>query len=371
MPPTRRLYVHIGLQKTGTSYLQGVMLANRDRLAEQGLALVPPTKKEAFDLMLAVRERYQPGHDRDSVPGALTKFERTLARTSAPRMLLSQESLSAARPEQLKRFLGACGAVDVHVVLTVRDLARSVPSAWQQDLRAGRTWAYPRYLRRLQRMESNGLVRHPWIQLDPPAVLARWASELPEGRVHVVTVPPSGGPPSLLLERFCRVLDVDPSGWAQVETPGNTSLGRVQAEVLRRVNRQLPDEVLRRQVYGGVGKRFLAGEVLSEQASRKILVPKELRPWCEEVSSRQVAALRAAGYHVEGTLDDLQCPDSAFTDEADEPREREVAGAAVAALARILVMRAAGKRPTGRPSSRARSRARAVVTRLRSLAGRR
>lgn len=371
MPPSRRLYVHIGLQKTGTSYLQGVMLANRDRLAAQGLALVPPTKKESFELMLAVRDRYQPGRDPASVADALSRFERILAQSSAPRMLLSQESLSAAKPAQVQRFLGACTAVEVHVVLTVRDLARSVPSAWQQDLRSGRTWSYPRYLRRLQRMEANGSGRHPWIQLDPPTVLARWASELPEGRVHVVTVPPSGGPPSLLLERFCRVLDVDPAGWAQVETPGNTSLGRVQAEVLRRVNRQLPDEVLRRQVYGGVGKRFFAGEVLSEQASRKILVPKQLRPWCEAVSSRQVAALQAAGYHVEGTLGDLHCPDSAFTDEADEPREREVASAAVAALARILTMRAAGRQPGGRQSPPARSRARAVVKRLRSWAGRR
>ena len=367
MPPSR-LYVHIGLQKTGTSYLQGVMLANRDSLARQGLALVPPTKKEAFELMLAVRYRYQPGLDADSVPDALPRFERMLARNSAPRMLLSQESLSAAKPQQVKRFLGACGAVEVHVVLTVRDLARSVPSAWQQDLRAGRTWRYPRYLRRLQRMESNGVIKHPWIQLDPPAVLARWASELPEGRIHVVTVPPSGGPPSLLLERFCRVLEVDPAGWAEVETPGNPSLGLVQAEVLRRVNRQLPDEVLRRQVYGGVGKRFLAGEVLSDQVSRKILVPERLRSWCEEVSSRQVAALEAAAYRVEGTLADLRCPDSAFGGETDEPREREVARAAVAALARILTMRAAGRQPAGR-RTQARSRVRAAGKRLRSLAG--
>jgi hypothetical protein len=370
MPTSRRLYVHIGLQKTGTSYLQGVMLGNRDQLASQGLALVPPTKKEAFELMLAVRERYNPDRDSPSVADALPRFEALLARTKSPRMLLSQESLSAAKPAQVKRFLAACDSVDVHVVLTVRDLARSVPSAWQQDLRAGRTPTYRGYLRRLQRMEGKGAARHPWIQLDPPAVLARWAAELPEGRVHVVTVPPAGGSPTLLLERFCRVIDVDPTGLTDAETPRNTSLGRVQAEVLRRVNRELPDEVLWRQVYGGVGKRFFAGEVLTDQTSRRILVPSALRPWCEEVSSRQVAALQTAGYHVEGTLEDLRCPDTAFTDEAEEPRHREVASAAVTALARMLALRASGRRSSGRRLPRARSRARAVIERLRSLAGR-
>jgi hypothetical protein len=370
MPTSRRLYVHIGLQKTGTTYLQAVMLGNRDRLASQGLALVPPTKKEAFQLMLLVRDRYQPGRDPAVVAEALSRFESRLARTRAPRMLLSQESLSAAKPAQVKRFLAACHAVEVHVVLTVRDLARSVPSAWQQDLRAGRTFPYRRYLGRLQRMESKGAGRHPWIQLDPPAVLARWAAELPSDRIHVITVPPSGGPPSLLLERFCRVIEVDPAGLTHPETPANTSLGRVQAEVLRRVNKELPDDLLRRQVYGGIGKRFFAGEVLGDQASSKIRVPNRLRPWCEDVSNRQVAALQEAGYHVEGTLADLRCDDAAFTDEAETPREREVTTAAATALARMLVIRQSERRSAGSELPRARSRARTVADRLRSLARR-
>jgi hypothetical protein len=219
-------------------------------------------------------------------------------------------------------------------------------------------------------MESNGAGGHPWIQLDPPAVLARWAAELPEDRIHVVTVPPSGGPPALLLERFCRVIEVDPTGLTHPETPANTSLGRVQAEVLRRVNRELPEDLLRRQVYGGIGKRFFASEVLADQASSKIRVPSRLRPWCEEVSSRQVAALEQAGYHVEGTLEDLRCPESAFSDEAERPREREVAGAAATALARMLAIRESEKRSSAARLPGTRSQARTVADRLRSLAGR-
>ena len=55
--PARSLYLHVGLQKTGTSYLQGAMPASRDALAEQGVDLVPPTKRGSYDLMLAVRRR--------------------------------------------------------------------------------------------------------------------------------------------------------------------------------------------------------------------------------------------------------------------------------------------------------------------------
>jgi hypothetical protein len=75
------------------------------------------------------------------------------------------------------------------------------------------------------------------------------------------------------------VLGVDAGSLVPEETPSNTSLGRVQAELLRRVNEQLPDELRRRQVYGDVGKRFFSSQVLATQQGRRIRVPGELREW--------------------------------------------------------------------------------------------
>ena len=348
-PEPRRLYLHIGLQKTGTSYLQGVMRHNAAALAEQGLDLVPATRREAFELMLLVRGRYNPERDPATTAGALDRFAAELARAPGGRALLSQESLAAARPRQVRRLLEACPDREVHVVLTVRDLGRQLPSSWQQELKAGRTDAYREYLERLRAAQQQRLGSHPWIQLDAPAVLSRWADRLPPERIHVVTVPPAGSPTSLLLERFCRVLDVDASRLVPQERASNTSLGRVQAEVLRRVNAELPDELRRRQVYGGVGKRFLASEVLGPQQGHRILVPSELREWCERVADEQVAALEAAGYDVVGDLADLRCTDGAFGGiAAEEPTDAEVAAAAVTALATILQRRAAHPEATPR-----------------------
>jgi hypothetical protein len=98
-------------------------------------------------------------------------------------------------------------------------------------------------------------------------------------------------------------------------------------------------------------------------------VPNRLRPWCEEVSSRQVAALQQAGYRVEGTLGDLRCPETAFSDEAEVPREREVASAAATALARMLAIRASEKQAPGLVGTD--SRARSVTDRVRSIFSRR
>src|SRR4029078_6215098 len=109
MPTSRRLYVHIGLPKTGTSFLQATLLHNREVLAEQGLDLVPPTKREAFELMLLVRNRYQPALDSASVQGSLDLFPTPLEKAPGSRALISQESLAAATPPQIRRLLDACG----------------------------------------------------------------------------------------------------------------------------------------------------------------------------------------------------------------------------------------------------------------------
>jgi hypothetical protein len=236
------------------------------------------------------------------------------------------------------------------VVLTVRDLARQLPSSWQEDVKAGGTTALGAYLRRLRSLEQSGKARHPWIHLDPPTVLKRWADTLSPDRVHVVTVPPPGSPTTLLLERFARVLEVDPTRFEPDDKPSNSSLGMVQAEVLRRVNAELPEEVHRRYVYSDVVKRSFGTRVLGPQRGRKILVPGQFRPWCEEVAERQITELEELGYHVEGSLAELRSLDSAFADDFRRPTEREVAAASVSALASMLAARgqAEAKRRSGR-----------------------
>ena len=140
----------------------------------------------------------------------------------------------------------------------------------------------------------------------------------------------------------------------------------MQAELLRQVNVGLPDDLRRRQVYGDVGKRWFASQVLARQSGDRILVPERLRPWCEGVADAQVAALSAAGYHVEGSLEDLRCRDAAFAPDADaSPSEAELSSAAVAALVQVVTQRAVQRRRRGTGP------ARGLAGRVRRALGRR
>lgn len=339
-----RLYVHVGLQKTGTSYLQSVFWASTAQLAAQGLDLVPATVRDTFWLMLDVRGRYDPDLDPAGVAGALDRFPGQLAASAAPRALLTEESLAPATDEQINRLISAAASHEVHVVVTVRDLSRQIPSSWQQRLQAGSDEPLAAYLKRLRRTyddETSGA----WRQKDVAGVLERWGRHVPPERIHVVTVPPAGSDPDLLLERFCRVLEVDPEPLDTSSPRPNEALGHVAAEVLRRVNAGIDQDLRkRRALYGPVGKRWFSREVLDGQAGQRVRMPAELEPWLREVSQQQVDALRAGGYDLVGDLDDLLPDPDAFTTDDPEASDAEVAAEATRALAAVLTARLEGKR---------------------------
>ncbi|RYU11162.1 hypothetical protein [Nocardioides iriomotensis] len=332
--PLPRTYVHIGLQKTGTSYLQSVFWKSRDALASQGLAMLPGSKRATFRVMLDVREREAGG-----LAALDTRLASLLAAAGQPgaptRYLLTEESLAPATGEQVRRLVEHLAGTEVHVVLTVRDLARQVPSVWQQKVTARRRYTYEQYLDVVVGRRRRS--RDFWASQDVPAVLERWTAAVPPERVHVVTVPPSGTDPAVLLSRFCQVLEVDPAALDTRVPRRNVSLGLVQTELLRRVNVELGGRLRKRQAYRAAGKMYLGKRILSAQGGTPALMPRRLDGWARGVTDEHLAALRSGGYDVVGTLDDLVPVPASYTDDAQTVTDADVAAAAAKAMATMLV----------------------------------
>lgn len=331
---TRPLYLHIGLQKTGTSYLQGLFLGSQDVLREHGLDVHPRHRREAYWLMLDVRDRFRP-HDPPQAREVLRDLPATLRSATGRAALVSEESFSPAEDHQVQRLLDACGDREVHVVVTARDLGRQIPSVWQQGLQSGRSITFPDYLARLHK--TQGTPAPIWWQKDLPAVLEKWGRHVPAERIHVVTVPPSGADKDLLLQRFCSVLGIDPALLDQSSVGrANRGLRLEQAEVLRRVNAGIPDELKRRDVYGDVGKRGFSVKVLGGEEGRRILLPRSEAAWCQELSEAYVEHVRSGGYTVVGDLEDLLPREESFAHDEQEVSEEQVAEVALSALTTMV-----------------------------------
>jgi hypothetical protein len=326
--------LHIGTMKSGTSYLQSVLKANDDRLAEAGV-LFPSWAKQ----LTATREARSAKADRPTWDALLDSIHSWSGRA----VVLSVEGLSFSAEDEVGRILAALRPCPVRVVITARDIARVIPSAWQTSLKNGFTWTLDEYVDDIMAPDrATSAAKHFWRRHDVAHLVEVWSRANGDEPVHLVTVPPSGAPPELLWQRFASVLEVDPDDYETDEiVNSNPSLTLVESEVMRRVNAAMPEQLGReRKIYI---RKIFANELLrgTTSSTRPTLLP-HARDWAQDYSQNLVKKLGDAPVVVTGTLDDLLpvLPASADGGPAEEPPHdiptSELAAAAVHAA--VLVM---------------------------------
>jgi hypothetical protein len=239
--PSRRVFLHIGLHKTGTTYLQGVFRANRERLAELGV-LYPGGKgqpKHTFAVYDLFGRRPRGSGD-DRITGQWAAMVEVITGSDLPVALLSEEATSLASAAQARKAVKSFEPAEVHVVVTVRDLGRVALSAWQEDVKTDETWTWREYADALADPDARAKApaRGFWLRQDLPAILDAWTRAVPAERVHIVTVPPAGSPPGELLRRLGGVIGFDPDALAEPDRWDNVSVGPTGTELLRRVTGQ-------------------------------------------------------------------------------------------------------------------------------------
>jgi len=326
--------LHVGLPKTGTSYLQSLLWDSRETLAGHGV-LVPGDRRAAqhhaaWDLM----GRSARGADQPMVPGSWQAIVSEVSGWSGTHAIMSEEFLAFARPRDAKRAVDAFSPAQVHVVVTVRDLARVLVGAWQQQLGKGQTWTWEEYaaaVRDPERGPAEAGIAF-WLRQDVGRVLDSWESAVPRDCIHVVTVPPSGSPRDLLVERFALATRLEPAWLHGGGELGNVSVGVAEAEVLLRLNLALDNRLNERQ-YTRVVANGLRPVLQNRPQSARMGLPDDHRGWVTERAGQLIDELRSRGCHVVGDLDDL-LPSTSSGDEIrpDEVQPEALAEAALAAL---------------------------------------
>jgi hypothetical protein len=343
-----RLILHVGLQKSGTTYLQDVLAHSADELAAAGVVypLAPSgrrrrgTENHEWPTYGLLGTEYPWVSERRAAEesGEWKRLERRVARERGT-VLLSAEALSAIRAPAIRLLLDRLGVPDVEVVVTARSLARTLPSLWQQHVRNGRRLGFERYLLLLEEQRRLGLERieeerdlHLWRAFALGGLARRWAAEVGTGRVRVVTSP--GSPPELLWSRFAEAAGVPAfSGLGVVARPVHTGLTAPEVTVLASVNAALADAgwdaVPARRLRDAILERGFARR---EDRGPRIVVPPEWTARVSKWSAEDIAELRDSGVDVVGDLADLE-PDVGLDDHREPTIEQITAAAAAAVLA--------------------------------------
>ena len=297
------VFFHVGLPKTGTTYLQTLLWNNEAELNDQGVLLPGTSVREHLWASGVVRE--DPKLDRRG-PDAAGAWDRLVADINAwpGTAIVSHEFFAAASAEQALRAMQRLGGADVHVVVTARDTVSLVTARWQEFVKNGSTVPIDDYP---VSEETAPEQEWDWGTLDLGDVLARWGASLPPERVHVLTLPKPGTPRDELWVRFARLVGVDHTACDTSGTVQNESLGVVEVELLRRVNADLEDFTAAID-RGNWIRGYLAQGKLVPRRGEKFW-PSDAR--VEELRARgdrSVDFVVKQGYDVIGDVEDLRTP---------------------------------------------------------------
>lgn len=337
----RRILLHIGTPKTGTTFLQELMWHFRDQLGEHDVHYPGAIPEAQFDAAIDLRGVDFNDWHSSRAEGAWQRLVEATRELSGT-VVLSHEMFAEADEATAARALDDLSFADVELVLTLRDLGRQIPAGWQEDLKNRHWMSFEEYALSVSPHHEVAAWygNEFWRRQDVPKVLERWSGDLPPDRVHLVTVPASGAGQEELWRRFAQVVGIDPDV-ADPRLPllrRNRSLGRREAQVLRRVNVLLEDRLEWPQ-YGEV-MAHLAEHVLGQHHD-PILLPQEHRDWVAQASLEMVEALRDTGHPVVGDLDDLLvdpvAPPTAC--HPDEASDGELLGVAADLLASALFLK--------------------------------
>ncbi|MFI1567872.1 hypothetical protein ACH4ZX_33440 [Streptomyces sp. NPDC020490] len=254
LPAGTRL-LHIGPHKTGTTSIQGALFAARDRLPAHGVVF-PAHTRHPMEAALAACAR--PAMLGDPVPTdrhwrkLLEQVNATGGRTS----VVSSEFFADAEDDATAaRIVEQLGGDRVHVLVTLRPLAKIMPSQWQQYVQNGLRMDYGNWLEHMLR-------KAPYEQPNPSfwrrhrhdRLIERWVRVAGPERVTVVVVDDrdKGG----LLRTFEALLGLPENLLQAVPDTANRSLTLAETEMLRNLNKEfrgneLPAELYSRLVRNG------------------------------------------------------------------------------------------------------------------------
>ena len=134
----RRVFFHIGVPKSGTTYLQRVLWNHKERLADEGVQLPGTGYVDHRWGSLVVREDDRLRYRRSSARGS---WDRIVADVAAWRetSLISHEFYGGASHVQARRAVEQLAPAEVHLVVTARNPLHVLGSAWQEMVKYGNT----------------------------------------------------------------------------------------------------------------------------------------------------------------------------------------------------------------------------------------
>ena len=187
LPEGTRL-VHIGPPKTGTTALQGAFHAARAAAEAQGVHYAG-RNRHSMSAVQAVLGR-QSFYSTEGPPPIRhwRKLVDEVRAADAKRVVMSSEFFADANAAAIRTVVDDLDASRVHVVVTLRPLARIIPSAWQQYVQSNLKVSFDEWLDAMLNQDQTKISPSFWHRHRHDRLIARWAEVVGLENVTVVVL---------------------------------------------------------------------------------------------------------------------------------------------------------------------------------------
>lgn len=309
LPEGTRL-LHIGPPKTATSAIQAAFYLAREACEQQGVHYAGWSRHSSAEVRAVVGLPSAWSEERK--PPSIVFWNRLAReiRTSKARcVVLSSEDMAHAEEPAIRRVVEDVGG-RAHVVVTLRPLARLLPSQWQQYVRSRLTEPFDSWLdatlaawdqpAEVARRDPRG-VRDFWSRHRHDELIRRWANVVGADAVSVIIVDENDR--AALFRTFERLIGLRAGTLVPDPAISNRSLTLPEIEMIRAFNGVAKANDMGRSMYTRVIRR---GAVLLLERRRppadetKVALPASSVERVAAISREMVGGIKASGARVIG-----------------------------------------------------------------------
>lgn len=209
MKTNYKLILHIGLMKTGTTYIQNILSENRKLMKKNGWIYPGDllNQQHAFyNILKSEIPWIQKNYSANQVRGdELIK----LINNPSENIIVSSEALSSVSPNGVNMLFDIIEnrfkLENVHLIVTARSISKLIPSFWQQALKTGTTENLQEYTERfISSYWDPNTANHKIHNIH--YCLSTWNKYVNPKNMHLVIVPNKDDTEETLWETFSKPL---------------------------------------------------------------------------------------------------------------------------------------------------------------------
>ena len=307
MANLKKLIIHPGFHKTGTTALQHALSEARDELGAAGFNY-PHTAGHAHHraawVIIEKTWGWKKRGGRFTQPIEWRKLERKL-NGSNKSAIISSEFFSEASPAQLQKLQELVKKREIQIVFTWRPLPFMLASSYQQYLKYGVKASYDQWLHSVFDVPGEAMLTPSfWKRNLHGDVIAAWCDAFGPENVSIICVDESH--PNYLYDTFAQVAGI-PAGLVKepVHKELNRSLTFTEASLLLEINKTYPKdrdwdsyEIFIRK--GNI--RALTGSESADPSDEKIMTPEWAITAAAEINAKNVAKIKTLGVEIIGDI---------------------------------------------------------------------